>query len=82
MSKTFKDSEIEKEHILRLVQNSELMICHELEILEVLAKKFNIMNLTDAAKFNGKTYNGMKKRVAQSKEVTVNLNGNQMISVN
>lgn len=81
MSKTFKDSKIEAEYIIRLVQNSELMMCHEIEILQVLAKKFNIMNLADAAKSSNKTYNGMKKRVDQHKEVTIELNGNQLISL-
>ena len=66
MSKTFKDSEIEKDVIIKQVQNSELMMCHEIEILEALAKKYNIMNLADAAKQSGKSYNGIKKRVTAS----------------
>ena len=82
MSKTFKDSEIEKDVIIKQVQNSELMMCHEIEILEALAKKYNFMNLADAAKQSGKSYNGIKKRVNAGKEVVLNLNGNQLISIN
>ena len=82
MSKTFKDSEIEKDVIVKQVQNSELMMCHEIEILEALVKKYNIMNLADSAKQSGKSYNGMKKRVKAGKEVVLNLNGNKLISVN
>jgi len=82
MNNSFKSSEEEKNNILRIVQNSELFECHEIEILQALAEKFNIMNLADAAKFSNKTYNGIKKRINQSKEVTVNLNGYQFISVN
>lgn len=81
MNKSFKDSAIEKDLIIKLVQNSELMMCHEIEILEVLAKKYNIMNLADAGKASNKTYNGIKKRVKAGKEVSLNLNDYQFISL-
>ena len=49
MTKTFKDSEIEKDVIIKQVQNSELMMCHEIEILAVLAKKYNFMKSSNDA---------------------------------
>ncbi len=81
MNKTFKDSEIEKDVIIKLVQNSELMMCHEIEIFEALAEKYNIMNLADAAKHSGKSYNGIKKRVKSGKEVVIDLNGNSFVEM-
>lgn len=81
MSKTYAQSEEEKNVILNLVQNDELMLCHEIEILQALSKKFNVLNLTDAAKQSGKTYNGMKKRVKSKREVSLELNGKEVISI-
>jgi len=53
----------------------------ELYILHRLWSRFDFKTVSEAAKINGKTYNGMKKRIDSGQELCETFSGVKFVSV-
>ena len=82
MSKELKRSKLIKERLIECLDNNEVYLHDEIEILQyIAAKRLKLATLAQAHKALGVTYNGLKLRVKSGKEMVVNLNGVQLVSM-
>lgn len=66
---------------LEVVQNSELLIADRIKVIESELKNMNFYPLSEAAKLYGITYNGMKKRIKENREMYISVGDSIFVSV-
>ena len=81
MSKQLKRSELIKDRLFECLQNCELNYSDEIEIVQHIAQRLNLTTKAKAAKEKGISFNGMKLRIKNGKEMTVKLNGAELVCV-
>ena len=64
-------SEKIKQRYIECSKNNELLLSDECEILQYLFNKLNFVSLAEAAKKKNISYNGMKKRIKEGKEMNI-----------
>ena len=81
MSNYLEISEISKQSIINKIEENQLTISDELDILHQLWSRFNFKTVSESAKIQGKTYNGMKKRIDRGHELCEHFSGVKFVSV-
>jgi len=65
---------------LQVVQNGELTMSDRLMVLEHEFKEMNLVPLSEAARSAGISYNGMKKRVNEGREMSITIGSETFVS--
>jgi len=82
MNKALERSKLIKERLFEVLQNNELMTHDEIEIVQyIAAERLKLTTPAKAAKEKGVSFNGMKLRVKNRKEMVVELNGIKLIAL-
>lgn len=81
MNKTLKRSKLIKNRLVQVLEANEVMLHDELEIVEHICKRLNLLPMSKAAEALGISYNGLKMRIEKEQVMTVNINGLTLISV-
>ena len=81
MNNYLEISEIRKQSIINKIENNQLTMSDELDILHQLWSRFNFQTVSESAKIHGKTYNGMRKRIDEGKEICETFSGVKFVSV-
>jgi hypothetical protein len=82
MPETFEKSEKIANRFIEIVNNNDLIFSHELKIIEVLFKKFELVTVQDYAQKTGKSYNGIQDMIKRSKLATIEISGKIFILKN
>jgi len=77
---TSSRSERIKKRFIEVSQNNELYTSDEIQIIEYLFKRLNLLTITEAAKRSKVSYNGMKKRVETGKEMNLKVGDITLVS--
>ena len=60
---------------IELIEQNKLEYTHELQLIEVLFKKFELVTIQDYADKIGKTYNGIQDKIKRNKLATIEISG-------
>ena len=80
MSKQLKRSRLITERLIECSQNGELDQGDELRIVGYLFNRLQLLPIADAAKRAGISYNGMKQRLEQGKEMWLQVGSYKFVS--
>ncbi len=78
MSKTsepYSRSELIANRYLEVVQNGELILGDRIKVIQSEFNKMNFKPMAEAAKQLGISYNGMKKRISEGREMFIRVGG-------
>lgn len=81
MSNKLRDSELAIFKVKELDQSGKLYHHHAVELFNHLAKSLNVVSVSSAARSKGISPQAMAKRIKKRKELVVNCNGKDFISL-
>lgn len=79
-SEPYARSGLIADRYIEVVENRELIIADRLRVLEHEFKELNLVPLAEAARRAGISYNGMKKRVSEGREMSIDIGAQTFVS--
>jgi enolase len=70
-SEKYEKSEKIRNRFFELLNNNDIFTDHELQIIEALFKKFELISISDYAKRIDKSYNGVQYMIKRCKIATI-----------
>ena len=80
MSKFMKRSNLIRDRLIECSNNNEIEQGDELRIIEHLFNKLNLLSIQEAADVAEISYNGMKKRIEDGKEMSIKIGKLTLVS--
>lgn len=77
-----KRSELIKNRFKEVVQNGELMMGHEIEILEFILQRLNPITVADYARKENISFNGAKEIIKKGKEANFSFGSQKFVITN